>query len=280
MPAAPSFLRRNRTVLVVVGVLAALVAASVALVDRARPDAAPTVRNTLVAESPSVDLAHPFTGTPAADWADGVAGIAPPAAAPVGSYGADQVAAGFERVRQLLVTERLDPAVLTGHDFGRVLTLLAPRARSEVDLSTPSQNAYLTATRVADGFTLLPVPPKVTGTMSAEQAPDGALVVHTNYVFAYAFAPEDPDEITNPMEIVTVDRFETDYTITDERWTPEDQGVWLTSIQGFGYAMACDAYERGELAPGYSEPPKPGADTMDSTRAFDPDVPIPTTSNC
>jgi hypothetical protein len=282
MPAEPSFPRRHRTALISVGVVAALVVAVVVLRNRAHHGAtgsSPSTTNTVMNESVGVDLSQPFLATPAAGWADGAAGIVTLAPAPVGSYTAEQVAAGYGRVRQLLVTERLDPAVLKGHDFERVLTLLAPAARAQVDMSRPSQNAYLTATRIADGFDLLPVEPKVTGTMSAAQAPDGALLIHTNYLFAYAFVPDDPAEITDPMQIVTVDRFEADYTITDDRWVAADRGVWMTTVRGFGYAVACTAYKRGELAPGFSEP-RTGVQADDKKQAFDPNRPIPTTSNC
>lgn len=283
MPAEPSFLRRNRALLVVLGVLAALIAASVVLSDRARSGAsetAPPAVHTFTAEAPAVDLSQPFAGTPAASWADGAAGIAPPAAAPVGTYSAEQVSAGYARVRQLLVSARLDPAVLEGHDFERVLTQLAPAARTQVDMSRPSTEAYVTATRVADGFHLLPVPPKVTGSMSATVSQEGALLVHTNYLFAYAFDPAGQPRITDPMRMIAVDRFESDYTITDTRWTQEDQGIWQTSVKAYSYSVACGALKRGELAPSYSEPLPPGTPAADEKQAFNPTAPIPTTSNC
>lgn len=275
--------QRYRTRLVVIGVLGLIVAGGVLVAQRARPDViatAPPTTGTVMTQAPAVDLSQPFVNTPAAGWADGAAGIVSPAPAPVGSYSADHVAAAYDRVRQLLVTSRLDAAVLKGHDVARVLSQLAPNAREQWDLSHPSTQAYLVATRVADGFDLLPVQPKVTGTMSAAQDPQGALVVHTNFLFAYAFAPADPDKINDPLQIVTLDRFEAEYTITDGRWPSAAQGVWVTKVQSSGYAMACGAYRRGELAPGYSEQVMGSGESIDRTRAFDPNSPLPTGSTC
>lgn len=277
MPPEPSFLRRNRTAVVAVVVLAAVVAAGVVVMNRTRLGV-----TTVPEERPAVDLAQPFLNTPAAGWADGEAGITPPAAEPVGSYTDEQVAAGYERVRQLLVTARLDRAVIEGHDYGRYLALLAPTARGTTDLSQPSQEGSLLATRLADGVALLPVPPKVTGSMWAEENSDGALLVHTNYVFAYAFAPAAPDEIQSPMDIVVVNRIDADYTITDDRWAEQDQGVWPGVASGYTYSMACEAFKRGELAPAYRERliTTDGEDAADEEAAFDPRSPMPTTSTC
>jgi hypothetical protein len=249
---------------VAVGVLAALVVAGVVLVDRVRPgvtEMSPSTTNTAMDQKPGVDLSQPFVSTPAAGWADGEAGIAPPAAVPVGSHTAEQVAAGYERVRQVLVTARLDPAVIEGHDYERYLALLAPNARAQVapDLAGPSSDGYQRATRIADG----------------------ALLVHTNYVFAYAFDPADPDEVHEPMDIVTVDRFDADYTVTDDQWAKADQGLWPASVSSYGYSIACAAYDRGELALSLSEyVVGDDKEDFDEKNAFDPKSPIPTTSSC
>jgi hypothetical protein len=285
MSPEPSFLRKNRTAVVAVVVLAAVVAAGAVFMNRARPgitETSPSTTGTVPEERSGVDLSQPFLNTAAAGWADGEAGIVPPAAAPVGSYTAEQVAAGYERVRQLLVTARLDRAVIEGHDYGRYLALLAPMARGTTDLLRPSQEGSLLATRIADGFALLPVPPKVTGSMWAEEDSDGVLLVHTNYVFAYAFAPADPDEIQSPMDIVAVNRIDADYTITDDRWEEQDQGVWPGAASGYTYSMACEAFKRGELAPAYGErlTTTEGEDTTDEEAVFDPKSPMPTTSTC
>jgi hypothetical protein len=286
MPPEPTFLRRHRNTVVAVGVLAALVVAGAVFVNRVRPDVtetSPSTTDTVMDQKPGVDLSQPFLGTPAAGWADDEAGIVAPAAAPVGSHTAEQVAAGYERVRQVLVTARLDPAVIVGHDYGPYLALLAPNARASVrpDLAVPSSNSYQWATRIADGFHLLPTPPKVTGSMWAAEDADGALLVHTNYVFAYAFDPVDPEVVHGPMDIVTVDRFDADYSVTDNRWAAADRGLWPGSVSSYGYSIACAAYKGGQLAPSYSERVVgEGAEDVDEKDAFDPKRPMPTTSSC
>jgi hypothetical protein len=284
LQAEPSFLRRHRTAVVAVVVLAAVVAAGAVFVNNARPgvtETSPSTTGTVPEKQPGVDLSQPFLNTPAAGWADGEAGIVAPAAAPVGSYPAEQVAAGYERVRQVLVTARLDRSVIEGDDHNRYLTLLAPAARP--DLSKPSEDTAAYVTRIADGFTLLPVPPKVTGSMWAEEDADGALLVHTNFVIAYAFAPTDPDEIQGPMDIVVVDRTDADYIITDDRWEQPDRGIWPGDVRGHTYSMACAAFNRGELAPSYSEQivtTETDEEPYDENTAFDPKSPISTASTC
>ncbi|HEX6356914.1 hypothetical protein [Actinophytocola sp.] len=278
----PSFLRRHRVAVVSIVALAVLLVVSAVLADRNRLSV--TEMSPPNTDRPSVDLSRPFAGTPTEGWGDGAAGIVPPAAAPVGTYSAEQVAAAYQRVRQVLITARLNPAVLEEHDHEPYLALLAPSARATAtrDLAQPSRVGYALATRIADGFHLLPATPKVMGEMWAEQAPDGALTVHTNYVFAYAFAPSAPDRLNDLMDIVTVDRFEADYTITDERWPETDRGLSPGPVRGYGYSIACDAYQRGELAPSYSgqrQPPDPD-DGLDATAAFDLEYPLPTTSSC
>ncbi|OLF19181.1 hypothetical protein [Actinophytocola xanthii] len=268
----PSFARRHRTVLVSVVVLAAVVAVGALVVDQGRAQA-------------GVDLARPFAGTPAADWSDGAAGIVPPEAAPVGPHPAAAVTDAYRRVRQVLVASRLDRAVLEGHDHARYLALLAPAARPQVgeELATPSEEAYTRVTRIADGFRLLSAQPKVRGEMSATPAADGTLLVRTNYVFVYAFEPADPDAVVRSEDILTVDRFEAEFRVAaGERWTPESRGVWPHSVRGFTYAAACDAFDRGELAPPYSDADRadPRQRAEDPATYFDPQVPIPTTSNC
>lgn len=234
-------------------------------------------------EDAGVDLTQPFTGTPADAWPDGEAGIVAPDPVAVGEFSAEEVGQAYAKVRQVLVASRLDREVIEGHDYERFLTLLAPEAQEDLrpgftdDLGT----SYSYATRIADDFRLLPVDPKVRGTMSAELGEDGALVIHTNYLFAYAFDTLTPERVTDPMDIVAVDRWETDYVLTDERWPADNQGLWLDKVQGYGYSIACTAYQEGALAPAYSERIEgDDADPEAEARYFDPSKPILTDSSC
>lgn len=287
MPREPSFFHRHRSAILAVGALVALVVV-IAVMDRAGGSgvtaSAPSTTRTVMAERPGVDLSQPFVDTPAAAWADGEAGIVAPTPTQVGSYSPEAVAAGYARARQAVITARLDRAVLEGHDFERYLTLLAPGAQTQIrpDYAPNVPDAYFYTTRVADGFHLLPVQPKVRGGMWAEQDAEGALLIHTNYIFAYAFDPGDV-RIVNVLDMVTVDRMQADYRILNGEWAAADQGLWPGAVRAYGYAVACHAYDQGFLAPAYGEPnwggAGPGTD-KDRKNAFDPKAAIPTTSNC
>jgi hypothetical protein len=285
MSREPGFVRKHRGAILAVGVVVALVAV-IAVMDRTSgpsvTETSPSTTRTVMEQKPGVDLSQPFLDTPAAGWADGEAGIVAPAPAQVGSYSPEAVAAGYARVRQAVITARLDRAVLEGHDFERYLTLLAPGAQAQIrpHYAPNVPDAYFYTTRVADGFHLLPVQPKVLGGMWAEQDAEGALLIHTNYVFAYAFDPGDAD-IVDVMEMVTVDRMQADYRILNGEWVGADQGLWPGAVQAYGYSVACAAYDKGNLAPAYSEPNLGGTGTADDEKnAFDPKTPIPTTSSC
>lgn len=235
-----------------------------------------------------VDLTDPYAGTPAANWANGEAAIVPPAAEAVGTYTATEVADAYERVRQLLVTSRLDPAVLQAYDHNRYLALLSPEARpaTTTRLSTPGPESYLLVSRIAPGHQLLPVQVKVTGGMWAEETRDGTLAIHTNYAFAYAFAPADLTQIKGPLDIVAVERFKSDYLYHDDRWPQPSQGIHPGKTEAASYSIACEAHKRGELAPTYSEPhspTEPSSATEPATNeaaAFDPAQPLPKTATC
>lgn len=282
-PRGPSFLRRHRTKVVAVAALAVVIAAGAALVNDSRTAASRP--GAVDVPAGQVPVGSPFVGTPAAAFADGEAGIVAPEPVPVAGFPAAAVADAYAKVRQVLVTARLDRAVLEGHDVERYLTLLAPDAQAGIRpmFTDHPAEAYAMATRVADGFHLARAVPKVTGSMTAAVTEDGALLVHTSYVFAYAFAPADRAKVRIPTDVVTVDRFEADYTITDDRWPRSSRGVWPGQVNSYHYGMACALFRTGMLAPGYSERlPVSDQDTAEDeeTAVFDPKQPLPTASTC
>lgn len=233
-----------------------------------------------------VDAEHPFIGTPAAEWADGEAGVVAPAAAAIGPFTAQQVADGYAKVRQAVITSRLDRAVLEQHDVERYLTQLAKDSQKNMRpvFGTDPHEAHAYATRLAAGHKLLPAVPKVKGRMWAEQGTrPGELVVHTNFVFAYAFQAGEDAKLADVMDIVAVDRWDTDYSVLTGKYAPSSLGIWPVRSQGFTYSMGCEALRAGYLAPAYSErranaavnaPPK------DRTTYFDPASTLPATSTC
>lgn len=88
--------------------------------------------------------ADPFAGTPADQWADGAAGIAVPAARPVGPFTASQVAAAYAATKRLLIAETLDKQTLAGGMPTAFADLLTPPARSQFLSGLDVRGAYPT----------------------------------------------------------------------------------------------------------------------------------------
>lgn len=232
-----------------------------------------------------VDLDRPFAGTPAEGWADGEAGVVAPAAQPVGEFSAEQVAQAYERVRRAVITARLDRRVVQDHDVEPFLGLLAPDLQDHMRPlfdGRKDTEASLVVTRVDQGWRLLPVAPKVTGSMRAEAGGPGELFVHTNYVIAYAFATAEPGALTGPMDIVAVSRAETSYVLrSGPDFRDGSHGLWTDRADGYSYSMSCEAAGRGFLAPWIAD--RRSADTgttEDPKHYFDPDRPLSAVDGC
>jgi hypothetical protein len=273
-----AFLRRHRVKLVSIGGLIGLLAVGAVFVggiDRADTRG----------ETAAVDLERPFLGTPVARWPEGAAGIVAPSPTALGEYTAAEVTGAYAAVRQLLVTARLDPAVIVERDVEPYIRLLAPAAQPAIrdEIAQDPIAGYGHVTRISDDFRLLPVQPRVRGWMRAELDPDGALLVRTDYVVAYAFHIDEPKRLVHAMEHVAVERLAMDVVVSDDRWPPARRGLWPRPVKGYAYSMACTPYDRGVLAPAYSERTATGGDVggaEDRKRMFDPNLPMPTGSGC
>jgi hypothetical protein len=101
--------------------------------------------------------------------------------------------------------------------------------------------------------------------------------VHTNYVYAFAFAPTDPRRITQPWQIVAVQHVVEDVTVVSgTRYRAADRGLWVTMSRSYDESTACSASRHGYLAPAYSEPgPEPDPDPF-----YNPAHPVNTTATC
>jgi hypothetical protein len=231
----------------------------------------------------ALDLNQPFAKSPAAGWPDGAAGIVPPPARAMRGFTAEQVAAATAQVRDVLVASRLDRRLVVQHDANGYLGALAPDARRQLrPLFSGGREAEVQSlvSLIAAGSQLLPAEPKVTGRMSVEAGNAGELIVHTNYVFVYAFHTDAPEKVVDLMDILVVVRAEVDYVLrTGDRWTQGSQGWWYGETAGFAYSIACDAYHKGYLAPAFTERTTevPG---QDRSRYFDPDARLPAASGC
>lgn len=230
----------------------------------------------------AVDSGRPFDKTPASGWADGAEGIVVPPAMQIGEFTREQVAAATTLVRDALVASRLEPQLLVEHDPTRYLSLLAPDARKQLAPLFGTGNepqAQALVSLVSKGSPLLAVQPKVTGRMWAEAGGPGELVVHTNYLFAYAF--EGPAS-SDPMDSVVVVRAEVDYVLrSGGRWTAGSQGLWYGGVGGYGYSISCSEYKKGFLAPAFRDGDKiHRVPRRDRDTYFDPAAPLPAESGC
>lgn len=246
------------------------------------PAAAPSA---LPVEAP-VDLSRPFAGTPAIDWPEGEAGLVAPPAVRMGRYSAEDVATATAAVRRLIATARLDRHVLESHDAGSVLALLAPHQAAEArTLLRPGNEAetWWISTKIASGFRLLPVTPRVTGRLTPLVDAKGELVIKTNVLVAYAFHTDHPQDLAGPLDIVAVDRWEADYIwVSDAQYDAGSQGLYYGEVRGYQYPVNCALGDQGFLAPNYSNPPAvaPDPDQPDPETFFDPEARLPTESGC
>jgi hypothetical protein len=224
----------------------------------------------------TLDLSQPFAKTPAATWADGANGIVAPAAAPVGTWSAQQVATAEQDVRQTLIAAHLDNTMLVNHDPSAYLATLAPDARAQESaaLADPSARKDLGAsTRLAPGFPLLPVPIKVNGSMSASVGDHGNIQIAANYVFAYPFAPNPGTRVARPDLIVAIEHIDMNYTVVlGSTYKAADRGVWPASGSSYYDQMSCTADAAGYLGPLYSDQGVSNGtpDTEDPNALYDP----------
>jgi hypothetical protein len=158
-------------------------------------------------QAPAFTLADPFAGTPADAYLPGSAGIAIPAARPVGGYSRGQVAAAYEQTRRLLIAANLDRATLRGGIPQAFSRLLAPAERSSFlrglgrkgvwpDGTPRSTRTWVTS--FAPGSTeFVGTVVKVHGILSATTASDTGrrvLRIHFNVLFVYPVQqPGQPD---------------------------------------------------------------------------------------
>ncbi len=281
--------RRNRWL--AIGVIVAALAVVTSLVlssglftvaGSSTPD--PDVRGVTGQDAAMLDETRPFDSTPAAQWPDGAAGIALPPAEAAAGFTAEQVAEATALVRDILVASRLDRRMLVQHDPATFLGLLAPDARSQLEPSfragqEPAVQSLVSL--VSAESELLPSEAKVNGEMSVSRGEDGSLIVHTNYVFAYAFRPSEPTRLLDAMNVIVVVRADVDYALRwGDKWTPGSQGLWYGDASGYGYSIGCEAYRRGFLAPATTERAVAGEPAREPGAYFDPTSPLPTTRGC
>ncbi|MDI5967233.1 hypothetical protein [Streptantibioticus silvisoli] len=138
--------------------------------------------------------AHPFAGSPAVNWADGAAGIVPPAARAVGGLSRAQVAAALADTKRYIVATELDPATLRGAWPAAAERLMAPASgwsdavRTDIARPRAGHNPLSYLTRYQPSR-IAPAGPtvKVKGTMTFAGAARGSVEVRTDYTFVHPF---------------------------------------------------------------------------------------------
>ncbi|MEV0250859.1 hypothetical protein AB0H76_29990 [Nocardia sp. NPDC050712] len=178
-----------------------------------------------------------------------------------------------------VIAARLNQQTLDHADTEPMLALLAPESRQQ--LRGRDTDPWYLSTRITPGFRLLPVPPRVTGSMAAAVDERGRLTVRTNYLIAYPFNPDLITQVGEPLDAIVLGRARIEYTmIDDRRYTAAAQGMWLGRSDGYLYSVACDWSAKGYLAPAYANKnaTKPGGPSRQEI--FDPNAPLPEDATC
>lgn len=164
-------------------------------------------RNTPPAESSKIviDPAHPFAGSPAADYPAGIAGLRMPAAKQAGAFSAKEVALALDLTRRYFAATRLDPKVIAGQYPTGVFALFEPHGRELLDPlrrglrhPTAKDDPTLYVTRfdprhdVLHGSVV-----KVNGTATVRVGTPDQLIVGIDVLVVYATRRVDgPPEVT------------------------------------------------------------------------------------
>jgi hypothetical protein len=196
--------------------------------------------STVVPPNPLGPPADPFTGTPADHWAEGAAGIVPPAAAALGSYTKAQVKYAYKTTSKLLIAANLNKQTLLGG---------APTAFADL-LIGPQRNEFLSglnkAGRDKQGYPrssrtwvmsfqpgsakLIGTVIKVHGSMYAKAVRDSngtdELDVHVDYLFVYPIEP--PGQPDKWMRVLDEDQWEVRFA--DWAGTATTFAPWVDAV--------------------------------------------------
>lgn len=204
--------------------------------------------------------ADPFTGTPADRWANGAAGIALPAAGPVGSFNAAQVRLAYEKTRALLVAADLDRPTLLGGQPTAFMSLLISKQRTGfadgLDKTGVNKQGSPVSTRrlimsfAPGGTQLIGSAIRVRGTMRAHAATVSGgykvLDVDADYIFVYPVQP--PHQPTHWMRVVN----QTSWTVMFGNWAGGATSFepWVEFNGVFVSGVECGSKD-GYVHPGY-----------------------------
>ncbi|MEV6615831.1 hypothetical protein AB0N31_18610 [Streptomyces sp. NPDC051051] len=243
--------------------------------ETAAPTAAPAPAPK---EVPTLD--RPFAGSPALGWADGEAGIVPPAAKAVGSVPKERVAEALRLTKELLIAANLDPGTLRGERPEAALALLDPGQPHLLDdlngfLRSPDEDHDPLGlfsrfdpaeVRLVGGVV------KTRGRMTVGKGKYAGVAVHADYTFVYPVSRADGStEVTRTIVRRSLDAELPDparYDVTPGRLT-------LVTYNGDFGNDACDVddgflHPRFPSAEATAPPPTgPAKDPYDRSRSFE-----------
>ncbi|MFJ7064527.1 hypothetical protein [Streptomyces sp. NPDC101115] len=231
-------------------------------------------------------LEEPFKGSPALRWADGAAGIEPPAAKATGWMSKAQVEAALKRSKDFLASANLDPAVLRGSRPEAALKLIDPKQpeiheRLDKALAKPTEENDPTSlfSRFAPSeVRLVGSVVKTRGRMTVEPGKGeekGAVLVRADYTFVYPLVKARPgaDEVVR-----TIVRREVTFTFFQPGRYAVTQGrLILNHYTSSAGNSSCDASD-GFYHPSFAEdhtaadepaPTGPAVDPYDRSKPLD-----------
>jgi hypothetical protein len=271
--ATPTRRGGGRAVISILLVLAVLAALSFGLRKLLHSSTPATSASTAISGSPRIGgrptpspsatplftLASPFAGSPAADYANGAAGIVLPAAHRVGQFSRAQVAAAYSTVKDMLVAAMLNRPAMDGAKPTALGTLLISRQRSWFyrHLTRPirprHKPAWLTrawVTAFAPGTQVVGTIVKVHGApMTAKVVTASqrtALQISSDYIFVYAV--QQPGAPASRVRIVAQQYA----TVQFAQWTDPGGSLqpWITDF-GASYAGAQCGQADGFVHPAF-----------------------------
>ncbi|MFI6477786.1 hypothetical protein ACIBH1_07650 [Nonomuraea sp. NPDC050663] len=173
-----------------------------------------------VAQTP----AGPFAGSPAEQYADGEAGLVLPKAKAMGGLSKKQVAAGIDRVRELLAAAHLDRPTLMGGKPKAFMKLLDPAQRAwfteHLDRRKGDQARRWVTSFAPKTAELVTDVIKVHGKSSLaafkDQAGRRGVKIKTNFLFVYAI--QRPGQPHTSTRLIAHDIGEVLLYANDVRW--------------------------------------------------------------
>jgi hypothetical protein len=190
---------RRRAATIVIGLLIlAMLAGSVGPFASRRPRPEPTGSP----DAPAGEGGSPFAGTPAAQFADGTAGLVIPAASAVGDLRTADVALALVSVRHATAAANLESSVLRAGSIAPYRHVVGPATQARLDGHEGNLGDFVTRFP-GQGVELATTAPKVSGTFTYRVDGTAAVLVEGRHLFAYATAA--PGAAGN-IEIVAVRR--------------------------------------------------------------------------